>query len=203
MTKPVMLLMPLKKAFSDSARKASIEARRAKAAGRLAAGGAGPQGGDHGGASLEPSKGPAPKLARRPVEPRTDEAVHKELASFLDSNRPERAALLDEAEKKGMSPEHIPNTSITKTKDGQIEINSDNGDESSWGVERWKHDGKGKMELTYQRSRDAFDGNPTDYMDGGIGAPVGFKVPVSKFKSVLETHVKMWDKRTRAGIDQA
>lgn len=45
------LVLPLSKAFSDSARIAAAKARRAKAAGRPSAGGAGPQGGSHGGAS--------------------------------------------------------------------------------------------------------------------------------------------------------
>lgn len=61
------LMVPLKKAFSESARKAAIEARRAKAASKLSSGGAGPQGGSHGGGTVGPGVGKIGKLEIRVV----------------------------------------------------------------------------------------------------------------------------------------
>jgi hypothetical protein len=68
----MILVLPLKKAFSDSARKAALEARRAKARNALSAGGAGPQGGSHGGASL--STTPSPAKEESPVTGRITDA---------------------------------------------------------------------------------------------------------------------------------
>lgn len=52
-----ILVVPLTKAFSESARKASAEARRAKAASSLVAGGPGSKGGPHGGGTVGPGAG--------------------------------------------------------------------------------------------------------------------------------------------------
>lgn len=90
--------------------------------------------------------------------------------------------------------------SSAKMKGDVLEIDSDDGNESSYGNEKWHYDGKGNMKLLSSTGRDAFDDNIADqYADPkqGYAIPKDLTVPVAEFAQKFEAHQKRWSATTK------
>lgn len=198
-----LLIICLSKSWSDEARAAALAARGAKAEGagnpRQAAAVAKSM--VRRGSSVEDAVKEAIKVsgggqqrtlglkgggAAKEKAPKEATDVMSQLGEAMDSYSD---ITLELAEENGWDPQlHVPHSALQVEGD-TVRINSDDGNESSYGSEEWQREGS-DMVLKDVYGRDTFEENYADK----IGATVGTKVPVAEFVEGVKNHLEGWRK---------
>lgn len=99
-------------------------------------------------------------------------------------------------------PLNTPASYVDKVTRRRINISSDDGNESSYGGEKWKRS-KTTLKLQKAWGRDTFEGNLADGLNRTKRNPEGYakkgdKISIGRFRRALTDHMKSWKQRSKA-----